>query len=124
MICLFSSSLAYSILASVFSAQTANEVCCFYSLQNGKRVACFSFAELLAELLHTCFFKREHSASRLNSHISDLSFPQIGHLFFRAKLRYRGRLGVGNPIRNCIWKYVKNGFPAPKRDMCSDQPKK
>ena len=27
MICLFSSALAYSILASVFSAPTANEVC-------------------------------------------------------------------------------------------------
>ena len=33
------------------------------SLQNGKRAACFPFAELL----HTCFFKREHSASLLQS---------------------------------------------------------
>ena len=33
------------------------------SLQNRKRAACFPFAELL----HTCFFKREHSASLLQS---------------------------------------------------------
>ena len=66
------------------------------SLQRGKRAACFPFVELLNSYLYT----RGHSASysHLNSHISDLSFPQIGHLFFRAKLRHRGRFGVGNPI--------------------------
>ena len=56
----------------------------------------FPFVEFLNSYLYT----RGHSASysHLNSHISDLSFPQIGHLFFRAKLRHRGRFGVGNPI--------------------------
>ena len=45
------------------------------SLQNGKRAASFPFAELL----HTCFFKREHSASRLKSQFSSLKsvfFPR------------------------------------------------
>ena len=45
------------------------------SLQNGKRAASFPFAKLL----HTCFFKREHSASRLKSQFSSLKsvfFPR------------------------------------------------
>ena len=56
------------------------------SLQNGKRAASFPFAELL----HTCFFKREHSASRLKSQFSSLksvffprhSFTQFSNLSF------------------------------------------
>ena len=45
LICLFSSSLACSILASVFFAQTANEVCCLYPLSPEKETCC---------MLHRC----------------------------------------------------------------------
>ena len=38
-------------------------------------------------------------------------------LFFRAKRGIRGCFGVKNPIRNCIWKYVRNGFSALKLDV-------
>lgn len=38
-------------------------------------------------------------------------------LFFRAKRGFRDCFGVKNPIRNCIWKCVRNGFSAPKRDV-------
>ena len=79
-----------------FHGIVGNEENTFSSFQRGKRAACFPFVEFLNSYLYT----RGHSASysHLNSHISDLSFPQIGHLFFRAKLRHRGRFGVGNPI--------------------------
>ena len=44
------------------------------------------------------------------------------NLFFRVKRGFRGCFGVKNPIRNCIWKYVRNGFSAPKQDMDPDRP--
>ena len=61
------------------------------SLQNGKRAASFPFAKLL----HTCFFKREHSASRLKSQFSSLksvffprhSLTQFSNLSFLIPLR-------------------------------------
>ena len=40
MICLFSSSLAYSILASVFSAPTANNVCGLYPFSPERETCC------------------------------------------------------------------------------------
>ena len=43
MICLFSSSLAYSILASVFSTPTANEVCGLYPFSPERETCCMLY---------------------------------------------------------------------------------
>ena len=58
------------------------------AFQNGKRAASFPFAELL----HTCFFKREHSASRLKSQFSSLK-----SVFFSSLLAYSILVSVFQP---------------------------
>ena len=55
MICLFSSSLAYSILASVFSAPTANNVRGLYPLSPERETCCiFPIYEAFVFYLFLC----------------------------------------------------------------------